>query len=495
MAVLTLHSEVQDFLAQTHASFIDGKTVAQSGAAHSVVDPATGAAIAQVLFADADTVDKAVQSAHQAFKDGRWSGLRPADRERILLDFAAKVAEHGETLAQMESLNQGKSIHVTRMFEVGGSVEFIRYMAGWATKLEGRTMDSSIAMPPGAKFTTYTRREPVGVVAGIVPWNFPLMIAAWKLIPALAAGCTVVLKPSPETPMTALLLARLAVEAGIPPGVFNLVLGGVDTGKALVAHPLVRKITFTGSTAAGRQVGTAALERMARFTLELGGKNPMVVCEDADIGQAVQGAIMGGLTNSGQVCAAASRFFVHRSRYQEFVQALAGAVSGMQIGPGLDPDSQITPVVSQRQQQSIGRQLSKACEQGARAVTGGGLLDQPGFYVQPTVLEGVTPEMAVAREEIFGPVLAVLPFDSDDEAMNLVNDSDYGLTASIWTRDLSRAMNLIPRVESGLVWVNTHLLIDPTMPFGGFKQSGIGREFGAGAVEAFTEVKSVCIAH
>ena len=494
MAVLTLNDEVRKFLNQQHASVIDGSPVAE-GQPHPVIDPATEATIAQVLFADAGTVDKAVQSAHRAFRDGRWTGLRPADRERILLDFASKVAEHAETLAQIESLNQGKSIHVARMIDAGGSVEFMRYMAGWATKIEGRTMDVSIAMPPGSRHTAYTRREPVGVVAGIVPWNFPLLIATWKLIPALAAGCTVVLKPSPETPLTALYLAQLALQAGIPPGVFNLVPGGVETGQALVAHPLVRKITFTGSTAAGRKVGISALENMARFTLELGGKNPMVVLEDADIGAAVQGALLGGLTNSGQVCAAASRFYVHRSRHQAFVEALAAVVAGMKVGPGLDPEANANPVVSRRQQQSIGRQLERARQEGARVLAGGGLVDQPGFYVQPTVLDGVNHQMAIAREEIFGPVLAVIPFDDDEQALAMANDSDYGLGASLWTNDLRKAMNLVPRIEAGTVWVNTHVLIDPAMPFGGVKQSGIGREFGGAAVESFTELKSVCIAH
>ena len=494
MAILVLNDEVRKFLNQQHASVIDGSPVAE-GQPHPVIDPATEATIAQVLFADAGTVDKAVQSAHRAFRDGRWTGLRPADRERILLDFASKVAEHAETLAQIESLNQGKSIHVARMIDAGGSVEFMRYMAGWATKIEGRTMDVSIAMPPGARHTAYTRREPVGVVAGIIPWNFPLLIATWKLIPALAAGCTVVLKPSPETPLTALYLAQLALQAGIPPGVFNLVPGGVETGQALVAHPLVRKITFTGSTAAGRKVGISALENMARFTLELGGKNPMVVLEDADIGAAVQGALLGGLTNSGQVCAAASRFYVHRSRHQAFVEALAAAVAGMKVGPGLDPEANANPVVSRRQQQSIGRQLERARQEGARVLAGGGLVDQPGFYVQPTLLDGVNHQMAIAREEIFGPVLAVIPFDDDEQALAMANDSDYGLGASLWTNDLRKAMNLVPRIEAGTVWVNTHVLIDPAMPFGGVKQSGIGREFGGAAVESFTELKSVCIAH
>ena len=495
MALLTLDSQVQAFLQQSHGSVIDG-VQDLSGTLHDVLDPSTAQPIAKVHFADARTVERAVQSADKAFRDGRWSSLRPADREKILLDFAALVGQHAEALAQLESLNQGKSIHIARAIDVGACVEFMRYMAGWATKIEGRSIDVSIAMPPGARHTVYTRREPVGVVAGIVPWNFPLLIATWKLVPALAAGCTVVLKPSPETPLTALFLAQLALKAGVPPGVFNVVPGGAETGQALVAHPLIRKVTFTGSTAAGRQVGKSALEHMARFTLELGGKNPMVVLQDANIEAAVQGALLGGLTNQGQVCAAASRFYVHRSRYADFVQGLATAVSGMKMGPGLDPEASATPVVSRRQQQSIEKQLQLAREQGARLVTGGNLMsDRAGFYVQPTVFDGVTQQMSLAREEVFGPVLAVMPFDSDDEAIALANDSEYGLGASLWTNDLGKAMNMVPRIEAGTVWVNTHVLIDPAMPFGGMKQSGMGREFGGGAVESFTEIKSVCIAH
>lgn len=494
MTLIALNDDVRAFLARPLGAVIDGQTVAE-GTPVAVLNPATGEAIAQVHEADAGLVDRAVSAAHVAFRDGRWSGLRPADRERILLDFTARVAAHAETLAQLETLNQGKSIHVARQVDLGATVEFMRYMAGWATKLEGQTMDVSIPVPPGTRYTAFTRREPVGVVAGIVPWNFPLMIAAWKLLPALAAGCTVVLKPSPETPLTALYLAQLALEAGIPPGVVGVVPGGAATGQALVAHPRVRKVSFTGSTAAGRQVGKAALDHMARFTLELGGKNPMVVLQDADLDRAVQGALMGGLLNQGQVCAAASRIYVHRSCKNAFVEALAAGVAGMRVGPGLDPEAQATPVVSRRQQQSIERQIALAREQGARVVTGGAQIERPGFYVAPTVLDGVAQNMAAAREEIFGPVLSVLAFDSDDEAIALANDSDYGLAASLWTNDLGKAMNLVPRIEAGTVWVNTHVLLDPAMPFGGVKQSGIGRDFGRGAVEAYTETKSVCIAH
>jgi phenylacetaldehyde dehydrogenase len=494
VANIELLNETLAFLDRQHGSFIDGAPL-REGAPIDILDPATAAPIASLAQADAALVDRAVRSADAAFRDGRWSGLRPADRERILLDFTGLVAAHAEQLAQLETLNQGMSIHATRAIGVGATVEFMRYMAGWATKIEGHTLDVSIPVPPGTRYTAFARREPVGVVAGIVPWNFPLMIAAWKVLPALAAGCTVVIKPAAETPLTALRLAELALQAGVPPGVFNIVAGGAEAGQALVAHPLVRKVSFTGSTRAGKQVGKAAIDHMARVTLELGGKNPMVVLADADLGKAVQGVLLGGLLNQGQVCAAASRLYVHRSQVAAFTEQLSAAVAGLHIGPGLDPTAQANPVVSQRQQRSIEAHIANARAQGARVATGGMPLSRAGFYVAPTVLADVTQDMVVAREEVFGPVLSVLAFDSDDQAIAMANDSEYGLGASLWTNDLGKAMNLVPRIEAGTVWVNTHVLLDPSMPFGGVKQSGIGREFGRGAVEACTEVKSVCIAH
>ncbi|AZV92382.1 NAD-dependent phenylacetaldehyde dehydrogenase [Bordetella sp. J329] len=494
MAQVELLAAVQAFLARPHGSFIEGKAIAASRTL-PVYNPANGETIATAGDSDADTVDQAVRSAHTALRDGRWSGLRPADRERILLAFTALVEAHAEELAQIETINQGKSINLSRALDTGATTEFMRYMAGWATKLHGESLDLSIAMPPGTRYTGYTRREPVGVVAGIVPWNFPLMIAAWKVMPALAAGCSVVIKPSPETPLSALRLAELALEAGVPPGVFNVVTGAGATGQALVSHPLIAKVSFTGSTQTGKLVGHAAVEHMARFTLELGGKNPMMVFGDADIGKAVQGVMLGGLLNQGQVCAAASRIYVHKSRHDEFVNALSAAVSTLTLGPGLDPGAQVNPVVSRRQQQAIEGYIESARQEGAKLAAGGKPVEAPGFFVQPTILSGVSQDMKVAREEIFGPVLSVLTFDTDEEAVQLANDSHYGLGASLWTNDISRAMNLIPRIEAGTVWVNTHVLLDPSMPFGGYKQSGIGREFGRHAVEGCTEIKSVCIAH
>ena len=496
MNVTEILPKVADFLQRKHGCFIDGAWVVPEGARTEVLNPATGQAISSVADIDTDLLDRAVQSAQAAYKSRVWADLRPADRERILLRFADLVEANGEELAQLETLSQGKSINVSCMLDVGATVEFMRYMAGWATKIEGQSLNVSIPLPPGAKFTAYTRREPLGVVAGIVPWNFPLMIAVWKLIPALATGSSVVIKPASETPLTALRLAELAFEAGVPAGVFNLVTGdGPRIGGGLASHKLVNKVSFTGSTAVGRSVGLAAVQNMTRFALELGGKNPMIVLADANIDNAVQGALLGGLLNNGQVCAAASRFYVHRSRYDEFVEKLAAAVAGMSLGEGMDPTAQINPLVSAKQQRSVLEHIARAGEQGARIVCGGEQVGGSGFYVQPTVLADVTMQMAVARDEVFGPVLAVLPFDEDDEAIAMANDSEYGLGASLWTNDLSKAMNLVPRIESGTVWVNAHVLLDPSMPFGGVKQSGMGREFGRAVVEAYTEIKSVCIAH
>ncbi|CAN7456958.1 aldehyde dehydrogenase family protein [Aquipseudomonas alcaligenes] len=496
MSKVDVLPQVAAFLQRRHGCFIDGQWVVPEGASTPVLNPATGEVIADVAEADGALLDRAVQSAHRAFKVGVWSGLRPADRERILLRFTALVEEHGEELAQLETLSQGKSINMARMLDVSATVEFMRYMAGWATKIEGQTLDVSIPLPEGARFTAFARREPVGVVAGIVPWNFPLMITTWKLMPALACGCTVVIKPATETPLTALRLAELALEAGIPPGVFNLVTGGGATvGNGLASHPLINKVSFTGSTAVGKSVGAVAVRNMTRFALELGGKNPMIILADADIDKAIGGALLGGLLNQGQVCAAASRFYVQRSRYDEFVEKLAAAVSGMSIGAGMDCTAAINPLVSRKQQQGVLRHIELARSEGARVVTGGTPVDSEGFYVRPTVLADVDHSMTVSREEVFGPVLSVIPFDDEESAIAMANDSEYGLAASLWTNDLTKAMNLVPRIEAGTVWVNAHVLLDPNMPFGGVKQSGMGREFGRTVIEAYTELKSVCIAH
>lgn len=495
---VTLLPSVEAFLQRIHSSFMDGQTWQGSSNVElfELYNPATAEQLSTTRLTAAADVGAIVQSAHRAFHSGVWSKKSPAERERILLHFADLVESHGEELAQLETLNQGKSIHISRAIEVEASVNYMRYMAGWTTKIEGQTLDVSIPVPADARFHAYTRREPAGVVAGIVPWNFPMMIALWKVIPALACGCSIIIKPADETPLTALRLAELAIEAGVPAGVFNVLVGrGAEAGAALVSNPLINKVSFTGSTAVGRQIGIAALSNMTRFTLELGGKNPMLILEDANIDQAVAGAIGGGLLNGGQVCAAASRLYVHANLYQDFVEALTAQVSAMSLGPGIDPAAQINPLTSRRHQRSVLQHLEKTRSEGAKFTTGGEAPDLPGFFVNPTVVTNLQQAMTPMQEEIFGPVLGVMPFHSTEEGLAMVNDSRYGLTASIWSNDLGRVMDLIPRIEAGTVWVNNHVPVDPNLPFGGYKQSGMGREFGRAAIEGFTELKSVCITY
>jgi phenylacetaldehyde dehydrogenase len=495
MTGISLSAGVQGFATRASALFIDGALAAGEGEALSLVDPATEERIAEFAEATPGDVNRAVASAARAFRDRRWSGLRPADRERILLRFAGLVEQNGEDLAQMETWNQGKSIAIARAVDVGASVEYMRYVAGLATKITGLTLDLSIPIVPGGRYHAYTRPEPVGVVAAIAPWNFPMMIALWKVMPALAAGCTVVLKPSEFTPLTALRLAELAIEAGVPAGAFNVVVGkGATTGSALAAHPEIAKVSFTGSTAAGKLIGHAAVERMARFSLELGGKNPALVLGDADPAAIAPGLVGAAFLNSGQVCAALSRIYVERPAYAGLVEALRGAVGGMTIGSGFDPGMQINPLVSAAHREKVRSRIEQAAAGGA-AVFSGGEAPGKGFYVSPALVTDAPQGAEIQREEVFGPVLSVTPVDRIEDAVQLANDSPYGLVASIWTNDMGRTMDLIPRLESGTVYVNTHVPVDPNLPFGGYKQSGMGRDFGPDALAPYTEIKSVCVAY
>lgn len=491
----TIEPKVADFLALDPAIFIDGMRVPSDGAATiPVYDPSSGSIIANAIDATVTDVDRAVRSAHAAFRDGRWRHMRPADREHILLKFAELVVEQGEVFAQLETLEQGKSIAISRMFEVGASSEWMRYVAGLTTKTSGRTFDTSLPGGP-QHWTTYTRREPIGVVAGIAPWNFPMMIALWKVMPALAAGCSVVLKPSEVTPLTALMLAETAINAGVPDGVFNVITGGgAVAGAALTAHPLVAKVSFTGSTATGKAIGRAAMDNMTRVTLELGGKNPAIILKDADLSAVIPGLMAGGFLNGGQVCAAASRVYVEAPLYDDLVGALEGAIGGMTVGAGLDPSAQVNPLVSAAHQAKVLAYVEDARSNGANIITGAAVPGE-GYFVSPTLVLDPGEKLKLTREEVFGPVLGITRVADAEEALARANDSNLGLGASLWTRDLASAMNLTPRIEAGTVWVNSHIFIDPNMPFGGFKQSGTGRDFGIDWLDAYTEMKSVCIAH
>jgi len=488
--------EAVGFLAQRRrGNFIDGvEAMPANGAYLAVTDPATEMVIAEAPDSDAADVNVAVAAARRAFEGKAWRGLRPADRERLLFRLSLLIEEHAEELSALETLQSGKLQSIARMIDVGSGAEFVRYMAGWATKLEGQTLSNSIPIP-GPQWITYTQREPLGVVGAIVPWNFPLAIALWKVAPALATGCTVVLKPSEETPLTALRLAELAIEAGFPPGVLNVVCGrGATAGAALAAHPGIDKISFTGSTPVGRAIGHAAVDNMTRFTLELGGKSPMIVLADADPEQVAQGAVNAIFFNQGQVCTAGSRIYVQRKRFDAVVQRLASAAEAMKIGSGFDPQTQLGPVVSKRHFERVMGYIDGAKAEGATVLTGGARALDGGYFVQPTVFVDTIESMRIVREEVFGPVLVAVPFDDVDDAIRQANDTPFGLAASVWSNDLSAVHRIVPRLRAGTVWVNAHNVLDNALPLGGFKQSGQGRDLGRAAVESYTELKSVCMA-
>ncbi|HUK02219.1 MAG TPA: aldehyde dehydrogenase family protein [Steroidobacteraceae bacterium] len=460
-----------------------------------VSDPATGREISAVVDANAEDVDRAVASARVAFEKGAWPDMLPVQREALLWKLSDLIEKNADELAELESINNGKTKFMASIVDIPGARDYFRYMAGWATKIEGSTFNTSIHGPPGAKFHTYTAREPVGVVAAIVPWNFPLAMCAWKLGPALAAGCTVVLKPAEQTPLTALRLGELILEAGFPPGVVNILTGyGETTGAALVAHRGIDKVAFTGSTEVGKIINRSATDTLKRVSLELGGKSPVVVLPDADLNAVIGGAANAIFFNSGQVCTAGSRLFAHRKVFDQVVEGVSAAAQTIKLGPGLDPSTQMGPLVSKEQQDRVLGYIDSGRKDGAKIVTGGDAPSSPGFFVKPTILANVKPDMKIVREEIFGPVLVAQRFDDLDEIAALANDTPYGLAASVWSRDISAVHRLVPKLRAGTVWVNCHNFVDPAMPFGGFKQSGFGREHGRAVFEQYTELKSVCIA-
>jgi len=484
------------FLARgRHPMLVDGQWLpALSGRWLDAVNPATGAVLGQFPEGDAADVDRAVQSARAAFDHGPWRGLTPSARSRVLWRVAELIEAHIDELAQLETLDQGKPIWVGRYAEIPGAAEQFRYFAGQAARIEGQTVPSSINyQPAGKQVFAYTVKQPVGVVAAIVPWNSPLVLTAMKLAPALAAGCCVVLKPAEDTSLTALRLGALLLEAGVPPGVVNIVTGlGHVVGAALSAHPGVDKISFTGSTQVGRAVLAAAAGNLKKVTLELGGKSPVIVMPDADLDQAIPGAANAIFFNSGQVCVAGSRLYIHRDIFDRVIAGIADIARGMKLGHGLDPATQIGPLVSRKQADRVQRYVQEALADGARAVVGGRQLGAHGSFIEPTVLVDVRPEMACVREEIFGPVVVATPVDSLEQALQLANDSIYGLAASIWTRDLSTAHRAAALLKSGTVWINSHMMFDASLPIGGVQQSGWGRESGQVAVDNYLEIKTVC---
>jgi phenylacetaldehyde dehydrogenase len=493
--VTPLSSEVESFIGQPRQVLIDGRWVsAQSGKTFEVYDPSSGRGIAKVAACEKADVDAAVAAARKAFDYGPWPRMSPSQRGRIIWKIGDLILENLEELAQLESLDNGKPIAVARAADVPLAADLFHYMAGWATKIEGNTIGLSVPYTPGAQYHAYTRREPIGVVAQIIPWNFPLLMAAWKLGPALTTGCTVVLKVAEETPLSALRLAELCQEAGLPDGVLNLLTGfGEPCGAPLAAHPMVDKVAFTGSTEVGKLIVKAASNDLKKVTLELGGKSPNIILDDADMDLAIPGAANAIFFNHGQCCCAGSRLFVQEKKYDQVVEGVTQFAKNIRLGPGLDSRTQMGPLVSQTQLERVSGYLRSGQEQGAKTLCGGKRRGESGYFVEPTVLVDTSPDMKVYQEEIFGPVVTAIPFKSvDDDLLTRANDTTYGLAAGIFTRDMAKAHRIANRLRAGTVWINCYNIFDAALPFGGYKQSGWGREMGHNALDNYLETKSVC---
>jgi phenylacetaldehyde dehydrogenase len=485
---------VLSFIEKPRKMLINSKWVdAVSGKTFPTYDPSTGEVLAQVAEGDRADIDLAVKAARKAFDTGPWRKMTPSERGRLIWKLGDLIDQHLEEFAFLESLDNGKPLTVARAADVPLAAELFRYMAGWATKLEGNTIPLSVPYTPGAKYLSYTLREPVGVVGQIIPWNFPLLMAAWKLGPALATGCTIVLKPAEQTPLSALRLGELIVEAGFPEGVVNIVPGyGETAGAALAAHNDVDKIAFTGSTEVGKLIVHAATGNLKRVSLELGGKSPNVIFKDADLDVAIPGAASGIFFNQGQCCCAGSRLYVEKDVFDKVIEGISASAKKIRVGSGLDPKTQMGPLVSEEQLNRVCGYLESGFSQGAKAAAGGQKTGDKGYFVEPTVLVDTTEDMKVVQEEIFGPVVVAMPFATAEEIVPRANDNVYGLAAGIWTRDISKAHRMAESLQAGTVWINCYNIFDAALPFGGYKQSGWGREMGHDVLNNYTQTKAVC---